>query len=79
MAKTNYYEYDFYKTLGQILREKRIEQGMALDDAASAIGKTIKTVQRYETGDSNPTPMPVFQASRRFWLQKRSCGPILSR
>lgn len=59
MAKTNYYEYDFYKTLGQILREKRIERGMTLDDAASAIGKTIKTVQRYETGERKITVQTI--------------------
>lgn len=55
MGKDNYYEYDFYKMLGQLLRSKRIAANLTLDDVASALNLSIKTVQRYETGERKIT------------------------
>ena len=55
MGRDNYYEYDFYKMLGQLLRSKRTAANLTLEDVASALGLSIKTVQRYETGERKIT------------------------
>lgn len=41
----------FYQTVGKKIREIRIKKELTLAQLASKLGVTIKTVQRYETGD----------------------------
>lgn len=41
----------FYQTVGKKIREIRIKKELTLAQLANKLGVTIKTVQRYETGD----------------------------
>lgn len=44
------YEIGLYRIIGEMIREKRIARGLTLDQVASQLGVTTKSLQRYETG-----------------------------
>jgi len=45
-----------YRELGAQLQDARERRGLTQKDVAKAIGKTLGTVSRYETGRLRPTP-----------------------
>lgn len=45
------YEVELYRIIGGMIRDKRIANEMTLEQIASSLGVTPKTIQRYETGE----------------------------
>lgn len=45
------YEIGLYRIIGEMIREKRLDAGLTLEEVASKIGVVPKTLQRYETGE----------------------------
>lgn len=47
----SYLDYEFYKYIGIKLKDARIKHKYSLEEVGKRIGKTKKTIQRYETGE----------------------------
>lgn len=45
------YELELYKIIGGMIRTKRLDKGLTLDNVAKQLGVTSKTIQRYELGE----------------------------
>ena len=48
-------------TIGDRIRNKRLEKGMSVDDLAEKIGKNRATVYRYENGDIENFPTTILE------------------
>ncbi|MCR0327573.1 helix-turn-helix domain-containing protein [[Clostridium] innocuum] len=47
----SYLDYEFYKYIGIKLKDARTKHKYSLEEVGKRIGKTKKTIQRYETGE----------------------------
>lgn len=58
------YEIELYKIIGEMIRERRQNLGITLDQLAADLGVTAKTVQRYETGERKVKINTVMEISK---------------
>lgn len=49
-----------------LVRELRVERGITHEDLARAVGVTLRTVQRWQDGDSEPRGAQLLQIARVF-------------
>ena len=49
-------------SIGQRIRELRIQQGLSIDDIAYKLGKNRTTVYRYENGDIENLPLGILDS-----------------
>ena len=47
----NEFDFEFYTTIGGMLRDVRAKRGFTLEQVAEQLGVTPKTLQRYEIGE----------------------------
>lgn len=49
-------------SIGQRIKETRIQQGLSIDDLACKLGKNRTTVYRYENGDIENLPLGILDS-----------------
>lgn len=49
-------------SIGQRIKETRIQQGLSIDDLACRLGKNRTTVYRYENGDIENLPLGILDS-----------------
>lgn len=47
----SYLDYEFYRLMGSQLKNSRLNKKYSLEEVGNRIGKTKKSIQRYETGE----------------------------
>lgn len=58
------YELELYKIIGEMIRDRRQSLGITLEQLASDLGLTTKTIQRYETGERKIKINTVMEISK---------------
>lgn len=48
-------------TIGDRIKQKRLEMGMSVEELANKLGKNRATIYRYENGDIENLPTPVLE------------------
>ena len=49
-------------SIGQRIKETRIQQGLSIDDLACRLGKNRTTIYRYENGDIENLPLGILDS-----------------